>query len=55
MKRDQISESEIKARIDAQMNETEKMAKCDFTINNNEIELLIPQVLSIHQKLIHSE
>lgn len=55
MRRDQISENEIKARIDAQMNETEKMAKCDFVINNNEIELLIPQVLSIHQKLIHSK
>jgi dephospho-CoA kinase len=53
--RDHISESEIKARIDAQMNETEKMAKCDFVINNNEIELLIPQVISIHQKLIHSK
>jgi dephospho-CoA kinase len=50
--RDQISEIEIKARIDAQMNESEKMAKCDFVINNDEIELLIPQVLSIHQKLI---
>jgi dephospho-CoA kinase len=50
--RDQISEIEIKARIDAQMNEAEKMAKCDFVINNDEIELLIPQVLSIHQKLL---
>lgn len=55
MKRDQISENEIKARIDAQMNETEKMTKCDFVINNDEIELLIPQVISIHQKLIHSK
>ena len=53
--RDHISENEIKSRIDAQMNETEKMAKCDFVINNNEIELLIPQVISIHQKLIHSK
>jgi len=52
MSRDKISEIEIKSRIDAQMNEAEKMAKCDFVINNNEIELLIPQVLSIHQKLI---
>jgi dephospho-CoA kinase len=47
-----FSEIEIKARIDAQMNEAEKMAKCDFVINNDEIELLIPQVLSIHQKLL---
>ena len=53
--RDNISENEIKSRIDAQMNEVEKMAKCDFVINNNEIELLIPQVISIHQKLIHSK
>lgn len=52
MARDQISEIDIKARIDAQMNEAEKMAKCNFVINNDEIELLIPQVLSIHQKLI---
>jgi dephospho-CoA kinase len=50
--RDQISEIEIKTRIDAQMNESEKMAKCDFVINNDEIELLIPQVLSIHQNLM---
>ena len=50
--RDQISEIEIKARIDAQMNEAEKMAKCDFVINNNEIELIVPQVLSVHQKLL---
>jgi dephospho-CoA kinase len=53
--RDQISESEIKARIDAQMNESEKMAKCDFVINNDEVELLIPQVISIHQKLINTK
>lgn len=52
MSRDKISKIEIKARIDAQMNESEKMAKCDFVINNNEIELIIPQVLSIHQKLM---
>jgi dephospho-CoA kinase len=52
MSRDKISEIEIKARIDAQMNEAEKMAKCDFVVNNNEIELLVPQVLSIHQKLM---
>jgi dephospho-CoA kinase len=55
MSRDQISESEIKTRIDAQMIEAEKMAKCDFVINNDEIELLIPQVLSIHKKLIKSK
>jgi dephospho-CoA kinase len=52
MSRDKISEIEIKSRIDAQMNEAEKMAKCDFVINNNEIELIVPQVLSVHQKLM---
>ncbi len=55
MSRDQISESEIKARIDAQMSEAEKMTKCDFVINNDEIELLIPQVVSMHKKLINSK
>ncbi len=53
--RDHISENEIKSRIDAQMNEAEKMAKCDFVINNDEIELLVPQVIAIHKKLIHSK
>lgn len=51
--RDGISEEEILKRISRQMNEEEKMNRCDFVIINDEEQLLIPQVLAIHQQLLH--
>jgi len=50
--RDNISAEQIKARMNGQMNEEEKMSKCDFIIRNNEQELLIPQVVALHEKLL---
>jgi dephospho-CoA kinase len=35
-----------------QMDEVEKMNRCDFIIVNDEKEMLIPQVLSLHQKFL---
>jgi dephospho-CoA kinase len=52
MKRDHISEADIQARINRQMNETEKMNRCDFIIHNDEQTLLIPQVVALHEKLL---
>jgi dephospho-CoA kinase len=52
MDRDHISEDEIKARIDKQMKEEEKIERCDFILVNNEQEMLIPQVLNLHEKLL---
>lgn len=45
---------EIKKIIDNQMPEKEKMAMADFIIHNDESELLIPQVLKLHERFIVS-
>jgi dephospho-CoA kinase len=41
--------SEIMAR---QMDETEKMNRCDYVINNNDCQAVLPQVLKIHRELL---
>jgi dephospho-CoA kinase len=43
----------IQARMDKQMPEKEKQQFYDFTINNGGEQLLIPQVLQIHQQIIN--
>jgi dephospho-CoA kinase len=52
--RDGLSKDDALARINKQMNEDEKMGKCDFVITNNELEMLIPQVLDLHKKLLRT-
>lgn len=49
MKRDGLTTDEIMKRINRQVNEEMKMKLCDFVIINDEQELLIPQVLKLHQ------
>jgi dephospho-CoA kinase len=46
------SVQEIKAIMDKQMPEAEKIEKADFVIENDEKTLLLPQVLAIHQQLL---
>ncbi len=52
MERDNISREAVTARMNRQMNEEEKMRLCNFVITNDEQQLLIPQVLALHEKLI---
>lgn len=52
MNRDHITREDVIARMNRQMEESIKMKLCDFVINNNEQELLIPQVIELHEKLI---
>lgn len=52
MERDQISAEEVKARMSRQMNEEEKISRCRFVLVNDEQQLLIPQVLALHQQLL---
>jgi dephospho-CoA kinase len=54
MQRDHITEEAVLARMQKQMDETEKMNRCDFIIVNNEKQLLIPQVIAIHEKIIEN-
>ena len=55
MQRDNANRQDIIARMEKQIDQTIKMKLCDFVINNNEQELLIPQVLEIHRKLVNSD
>ena len=52
MQRDNISEAAVLARMEKQMNEEEKMKRCDIIIYNNEKELLVPQVVEVHERLL---
>jgi len=51
--RDGLTHDEIKSRINQQWPESKKQTLADFIITNDNKTLLIPQILSIHQKLIH--
>ena len=54
MKRDGTTRASVEKRMQHQMNESEKMERCDFVIINDEVELLIPQVIAIHEKLLQN-
>ena len=54
MKRDAIDEAAVLARMQKQMNEEEKMGRCDFVVLNDEETLLIPQVIAIHEQLLQN-
>lgn len=51
MQRDNVSRDEVLKRISRQLAEKIKMSKCDFILFNDEEQLLIPQVVELHQKL----
>jgi dephospho-CoA kinase len=53
-KRDQLSEKEIMNKINSQYSDDEKLTICDFVIDNNEYELLVPKIVEIINKLISS-
>ncbi len=50
MTRDHITEQEVMKRIGRQMDEEEKMKRCDYIIYNNEELPVIPQVLALDEK-----
>ena len=52
MERDHCSEADVLARMSKQMDEDEKMRLCNFVLNNDEQQLLVPQVIALHQHLL---
>lgn len=52
MKRNHITAAEVEARMRFQMDEDKKMELCNFIIENNEKEMLIPQVLLLHETFL---
>lgn len=52
MERDKATFEQVFARTQQQMNEEEKLKLCDFVVVNDESQLLIPQVLQLHEKFL---
>lgn len=52
MERDGVKKEDVINRANRQIDEDIKMRLCDFVIVNNDQELVIPQVLELHSKLI---
>ena len=50
MKRDQVSREEVQQRMNRQIDENMKMKLCDFVVVNDEQQLLVPQVVQLHQR-----
>lgn len=49
MQRDHVTREEVLGRMSKQIDEDIKMRLCDYVIKNDEQELLIPQVLKLHE------
>ncbi len=52
MQRDNITRDDVEKRMKSQLNEEIKMRLCDFVIYNDEQQLLIPQVLKLHESFL---
>lgn len=52
MQRDKVSRNEVFARMHKQMDETIKMRLCDYVIYNDEQQMVIPQVLKLHEEML---
>ncbi|RYY41185.1 MAG: dephospho-CoA kinase [Chitinophagaceae bacterium] len=52
MQRDAATREEVLARMKRQVDADMKMKLCDFVISNDEQQLVIPQVLALHEKLL---
>ena len=52
IKRDHITEAEIRLRMNKQLSDEEKEKLADFILYNNEEQLLVTQILTLHEKLL---
>lgn len=52
MERDHITREEVIKRMTKQIDEETKMKLCDFVITNDEQQIVIPQVLQLHEKFL---
>ena len=52
MQRSTLSREKVESIIAKQMDEEEKMKRCDFIITNDDTVAVLPQVLELHDKLL---
>jgi dephospho-CoA kinase len=53
IERDKVSESDVLKRMSKQLSDEEKELRSDFIILNDEQQMLIPQVLNLHEKFLN--
>ena len=51
IRRDGISESKVIERMEKQLSDDERANRSDFTIFNNPKDLLLEQVIQLHQEI----
>ena len=54
IQRDKTDKDKVKSRMANQIKEEIKMKLCDEVLINNEQQLLLPQIIALHEKLIAS-
>ena len=52
MGRDKTTREEVQSRMNRQIQEEIKMRLCDFVIVNDDQQLLIPQVIKLHEQFL---
>ncbi|HVV55353.1 MAG TPA: dephospho-CoA kinase [Mucilaginibacter sp.] len=52
MKRDKLTRAEVESRNSRQFSEEKKTKLADFVVRNDDTELVIPQVLKLHEKFL---
>ncbi|OSZ78370.1 dephospho-CoA kinase [Chitinophagaceae bacterium IBVUCB1] len=52
MQRDDVTKEKVLERMANQMDEEEKMSRCDYVITNDGNTAIIPQVMDIHKTLL---
>lgn len=52
MQRNHTTEAKVRSIIAQQMDEAEKMSRCDYVIVNDDVQAILPQVLQLHEKLM---
>ena len=52
VKRDGVTSEQVRARMEAQMKDEERIHRADYVLRADERGLLIPQILSVHDALL---
>ncbi len=55
MARDGVEEAAVRARMNRQLSDEEKLERADYVVYNDGEQMLIPQILKIHEVLSSSE
>lgn len=55
VERDGVTKEDVIRRISRQMDENEKLKRCDFIITNDETQAILPQVLRLHKIFIEGQ